>query len=164
MKFTHDLKIEDPKDPSNRNASETVEFGKFKREIYQLILSRIFGSLGRRSRNGEAHICNDNITRILHPGMLIESQDGEESAYFCACRAATANFPCPKCLVPKAQLHDITKSFQQRTTKSMRAVFECAVHTNSKTAKEQIFQAYGLHDVKVGIISYMLTNLFLNMM
>jgi len=130
-----------------------VAFAKFKREVYQHILSRIFGSLGRRSRVGEAHICNDNVTRILHPGVLIESQDGEESAYFCACRAATANFPCPKCLVSKSQLHDITRYFEQRTTESMHAVFESAAGATSNTMKEQILQAYGLHDVKVGIFT-----------
>ena len=150
-KPTENLKIEDPEDPSNRTVSETVVFAKFKREVYQLILSRIFGPLGRRSRIGEAHVCNDKITRILHPGMLIESQDGEESAYFCACRAATANFPCPKCLVSKSQLHDITHSFEQRTTDSMCAVFERATCATSKTAKEQILQAFGLHDVKVSV-------------
>jgi hypothetical protein len=142
-------KIEDPADPSDRGASETTEFAQFKREIYQKVLGRIFASLRRRSRFGEPHLCNDDKIRILYPGILIESQDGEEASYFCACRAATAKHPCPKCLVPKSELHSITKSFQPRTSESMRRVLERASRATSKTAKEKILQDYGLHDIKV---------------
>ena len=142
-------KIEDPADPSGCTATETLEFAQFKREVYQKILGRIFASLRRCSQMGEAHLCNDGIIRILYPGILIESQDGEEASYFCACRAATANYPCPKCLVPKSKLHYITKSFEPRTSESMCSVIVCASHATSKVAKEKILQDYGLHDIKV---------------
>jgi hypothetical protein len=89
------------------------------------------------------------MTRILHPGILIGSQDGEEASYFCACRAANANYPCPKCLVHKSELHCITKSFKDRTSESMRAVLERASKATSKAAKEKILQEHGLHDIKV---------------
>jgi hypothetical protein len=142
-------KIEDPAHPSDRGAGETLEFAQFKRRIYQKILGRIFASLGRRSRRGEAHLCNDGMTRILYPGILIESQDGEEASYFCACRAATANYPCPKCLVHKSELHHITKSFEPRTSESMRFVLERVSQATLKTAKEKILQDHRLHDIKV---------------
>jgi hypothetical protein len=141
--------IEDPTHPSDRGAAEILEFAQFKRGVYQKILGRIFASLGPRSRRGEAHLCSDDIVRILYPGILIGSQDGEEASYFCACRAATANYPCPKCLVHKSQLHRITKSFKPRTTDSMRSVFEQASKATSRTSKEKILQDYGLHDIKV---------------
>lgn len=142
-------KIEDPAHPSDRGSTETLEFAQFKREVYQKILGRIFASLGRRSRRGEAHLCNDEITRILYPGILIESQDGEEASYFCACRAATANYPCPKCLVHKSELHRITTFFEPRTSESMRSILDRASEATSKTAKEKILQDHGLHDIKV---------------
>ena len=107
-------------------------------------------SLGRRSRCGEAHCCNDDITRILFPGVLIVSQDGEEASYFCSCRAATANHPCPKCLVHKSELHDITRSFVPRTSSSMRSVVEQASQATSKNGKEKILQDHGLHNIRVG--------------
>ena len=126
-----------------------MEFAQFKREVYQKVLARIFRSLGPRSRLGEAHLCNDDITRILYPGVLIESQDGEEASYFCACRAATANHPCPKCLVHKSQLHCITETFESRTSESMRSVLKLASQATSKTSKEKILQDHGLHDIEV---------------
>ncbi|KAH9970785.1 hypothetical protein BGW80DRAFT_1438007 [Lactifluus volemus] len=95
----------------------------------------------------ETHLCNDGVIRILYPGVLIESQDGEEASYFCACRAATANYPCPKCLVHKSELHCITKSFEPRTSESMRSVLERASQATSKAAKEKILQDHGLHDI-----------------
>lgn len=142
-------KIEDPAHPTDRGAAETLEFAHFKREIYQKVLRRIFASVGRRSRCGEPHLCNDDVARILYPGIFIASQDGEEASYFCACRAASANYPCPKCLVHKSQLHCITRSFEPRTSEAMRSVIERASRATSKTAKEKILQDYGLHDVKV---------------
>ena len=78
-------KIEDPAHPSDCGSVETLEFAQFKQEVYQEILGRIFASLGRRSRCGETHLCNDGETQIPYPGILIELQDGEEASYFCAC-------------------------------------------------------------------------------
>jgi hypothetical protein len=128
---------------------ESLEFAQFKRAVYQKILGHIFSSLGRRSRCGEAHLCNDDIKRILYPGILIGSQDGEEASYFCACRAANANYPCPKCLVHKSELHCITKTFEPQTSESMRSVFEHASEQTTKIRKEKVLQDHGLHDIKV---------------
>ncbi|KAJ7076256.1 hypothetical protein B0H15DRAFT_790797 [Mycena belliarum] len=112
----------DPSDPSNRKAPETLEFAKYKMEVYQKVLAVIFRSLKSRSRNGEPIRCPDHVARIFHPGFLINSLDGKEAAYFNACRAALANFPCPKCLVSKADLHRITSSFTIRTSATMKAL------------------------------------------
>lgn len=142
-------KIEDPAHPSDRGAAETLEFAHFKREVYQKILGRIFASLQQHSHRGETHHCNDDTIRILYPGILIESQDGEEASYFCACRAATAIHPCPKCLVHKSHLSNITKTFEPRTSESMQAVLERASQATSKTDKEKILKDHGLHDIKV---------------
>ena len=142
-------KIEDPAHPSDRGTAETLEFGHFKRDIYQKILGKVFASLRQRSQRGDTNHCSDNITRILYPGVLIESQDGEETSYFCACRAASAIHPCPKCLVHKSDLSQITKTFEPRTSESMRSVLERASQATSKTRKEKILQDHGLHDIKV---------------
>lgn len=140
----------DPGDPDERNARETLEFAHFKRVVYHKVASRVFSSLRRRSHSGEAMRCGDGATRVLHPGIIIESQDGEEANYFCACRASGhANYPCPKCLVHKDQLHDVTGSFESRTSESMRSVIQRASQAQTKAEKEKILQAFGLHDIQV---------------
>ncbi|KDR66778.1 hypothetical protein GALMADRAFT_147642 [Galerina marginata CBS 339.88] len=125
--------IEDPSDPKGRSAAEKEEFSHFKREVYQKVLKKVFSSLKQRSNHGEAYRCADGITRVLYPGILIESQDAEEAAYFCGCRAASANHPCPKCLVSQNDLHRISETFELRKT---------------KVAKEKILIDNGMHNIE----------------
>ncbi|KAF8998003.1 hypothetical protein BDQ17DRAFT_1391785 [Cyathus striatus] len=91
---------------------------------------------------------SDGQIRILYSGILIESQDGEEASYFCACRAANAIHPCPKCLAHKDELQNITKSFELQTSDSMSAALQHASRVPSKAAKEKILQEHGLHNIK----------------
>ncbi|KAF8149988.1 hypothetical protein B0H34DRAFT_785238 [Crassisporium funariophilum] len=140
--------IEDPSDPSSRSAPEKEEWAHFKREIYQKILNKVFHSLKRRSQFGEAHHCADGVNRVLYPGILIESQDAEEAAYFCGCRAASANHPCPKCLVAQPDLHNISGHFELRTPESMKAVLTQASKAKTKKAKEKILKDNGMHNIE----------------
>ncbi|KAJ7899708.1 hypothetical protein B0H13DRAFT_2234203 [Mycena leptocephala] len=112
----------DPSDPSNRNAAQKLAFAKHKMEVYQKILSIIFSSLKSRSWSGEPIRCPDNLVRIFHPGILINSLDGKEAAYFNACRAALALYPS--------------------------AVVVKALKKQTKKDKERILQSYGLHGVE----------------
>ncbi|KAJ7822282.1 hypothetical protein B0H14DRAFT_3089030 [Mycena olivaceomarginata] len=132
----------DPSDPTNRNTPQTLEFAKYKMEVSYSRLSKT------RSWSGEPIRCPDNLVRVFHPGILIESLDGKEASYFNACRAALANFPCPKCLVHKSDLHRITREFTLRTTPTMKAVVVKAVRKTTKTEKENILKSYGLHGVQ----------------
>lgn len=88
---------------------------------------------------------------MLHPAILIESQDAEEAAYFCGCRAASANHPCPKCLVAQSDLHNILGNFELRTPQSMRAVLAEASKAKTKFAKEKILKDNGMHDIEVSL-------------
>ena len=108
----------------------------------------MFRSLKHRSQNGEAHRCGDGVNRVLYPGILIESQDAEEAAYFCGCRAASANHPCPKCLVGQEDLHKISANFEERTPQSMQAVLMQVSQAKTKSAKEQILKDNGLHNIE----------------
>lgn len=143
------MKVRDPADPSNRNTPQTLEFSRYKMDVYQKVLAVVFSSLKFRSWRGSTIRCPDNQVRVFHPGILISSLDGKEAAYFNTCRAALANFPCPKCLVNKCDLHKITSQFELRTTPAMQAVVTRASKQNTKTEKENILKDYGLHDVQV---------------
>jgi hypothetical protein len=107
--------------------------------------------LKSRSQNGEAHCCGDGVNRVFYPGILIESQDAEEAAYFCGCRTASANHPCPKCLVAQTDLHNISGNYELRTPQSMQSVLTRASNTKTKTAKEKILKDNGMHDIKVSL-------------
>jgi hypothetical protein len=143
------MQINDPSDPSSRTSVETEEFAHFKRNIYQKVLEIIFKSLKHRSHNGDTHCCADGINRILYPGILIESQDAEEAAYFCGCRAARATHPCPKCLVSHSELHNIFGNFKLRTPGNMQAALAKVSSSKTKAEKQRILVKYGLHDISV---------------
>ena len=143
------MQVIDTSDPSSRSAAETEEFAHFKRDIYQKVLKIIFKSLKRRSHDGDTHRCADGISRILYPGILIESQDAEEAAYFCGCRAAAATHPCPKCLVSHSELHEIFGTFELRTPNNMRAVLQTVASAKTKGEKQRILVKHGLHNIPV---------------
>jgi hypothetical protein len=63
-------------------------------------------------------------------------------------RGATANFPCPICLVPKTQRSD-GSSHKLRTSEDMQKVFNDAAAMHSKTDKNTHLKSYGLRGVKV---------------
>ena len=128
----------------------SLEFSHFKRVVYHKVVSRVFSSLQQCSHSGEAMECGDGVNCVLHPGILIESQDVEEANYFCGCRASGhANYPCPKCLVHKDQLHDITGTFEPLTSESMRAVIWRASRAETKADKEKFLKGFGLHDIQL---------------
>ncbi|KAK6966673.1 hypothetical protein R3P38DRAFT_2815922 [Favolaschia claudopus] len=141
------LGIPDLGDPTDRKTKETIAFSRFKMKIYQRVLSVIFSSLKSKSWNGEPIECYDNQIRLFHPGFLIESMDGKEDAYFNACRAALANYPCTKCLVHKDDLHRLTAEFVMRTGAAMQSVVCRARNAATKGEKEEILKKHGLHDV-----------------
>jgi len=100
-------------------------------------------------QNGEAHRCGDGVNQVLYPGILIESQDAEEAAYFCGCCATSANHPCPKCLVVQPDLHDILGNFELHTPQSMQLVLMKALKAKTKTKKEKILKDSGMHNIEV---------------
>jgi hypothetical protein len=97
-------------------------------KVYQRVLKVIFASLQKRSSNGVPLECWDRVVRVFHPGVLISSLGGKEAAYFNACRAALANYPCAKCLVHHDELHCLTKKSEPRTMATMKAVIDEALH------------------------------------
>jgi hypothetical protein len=109
----------------------------------------MFASLQRPARSGETVTCGDSLTRVLYPAIPYKSLDGEEACAVSACRAALANYPCPRCLIHKCDLHKITKVFPVRTVSSMQQVFEKASNAFTKTERERILQGVGLHFTKV---------------
>lgn len=109
----------------------------------------IFRSVEGPSHRGDTLRCGDGKIRIGHPGILIESVDGEEAACFCSVFAANANHPCPKCLVHKSQLTDIDKRFAPRTPELMQSVLAEADAATNETKRKEVLKEYGLHPIKV---------------
>ncbi|KIJ57372.1 hypothetical protein M422DRAFT_148910 [Sphaerobolus stellatus SS14] len=139
-------------DPSETAENEddtasSVEVAKFKREVYHKIHHVVFRSIRHRSRRGEAVICGDKITRVLHPGFLIHAVDGEEAYCLCGTRGVKANFPCPRCLIYKTFLQNLTEPLVMRTQQDMKERYKKAL-TLKGNASEKLLRDAGLHLVK----------------
>ncbi|KII82987.1 hypothetical protein PLICRDRAFT_58595 [Plicaturopsis crispa FD-325 SS-3] len=70
------------------------------------------------------------------------------SCALAACRAALANYPCPRCLVHKNDLDKITRSFSPRTVPDMIQTYRDALAAGTKTERENILRRKGLHATK----------------
>ncbi|KAJ6485311.1 hypothetical protein C8R47DRAFT_1016572 [Mycena vitilis] len=130
-------------DPRTLTGARRAEYDQLKRKIYHAVCEVVLASLERRSRNGEALRFGDGVTRIGHPGILIESMDFEELAAWLALRNSRANHPCPKCLVHHNDLHKLSQCSEPRTTACMRRVYNEAKHLPT-TEREELLKAYGL--------------------
>ncbi|KAJ7825670.1 hypothetical protein B0H14DRAFT_2820100, partial [Mycena olivaceomarginata] len=140
------------RDPDSRTSEEKLRFAKFKRDIYHRVLRIIFAeSLGKRSHSGDCISCADGMRMVLYPAIPIASLDGKEMSIFTATRGPLANYPCSRCLVRGDQLHDIFtrhRTFELRTTESMKAVYEEAAAMQYKTHAEEHLQSYGLYSTE----------------
>jgi hypothetical protein len=56
--------------------------------------------------------------------------------------------PCPKCLVPKDQLSDLTKTHTARTG---QGVYELVSAKMGAVEKDSLLKAQGLRDIQVGM-------------
>lgn len=135
-------------DPKTLKGTRRNEYDGLKRKIYHTVCNVVMASLERRSRNGEAVRFGDGVTRVAHPGVLIESMDFEEMAAWLAIRNSRSNHPCPKCLVHHEHLHKLFKRSDTRTSRSMQRVLERAEELNN-TDREELLKSYGLHNFKV---------------
>ncbi|KZV80209.1 hypothetical protein EXIGLDRAFT_817146, partial [Exidia glandulosa HHB12029] len=138
--------VEHPDGP-DADATPDSAFGLFKMRIYQKIYGIVFASLKDHSLFGSAATCGDQSIRVLWPGVLIVSMDGEESYYFCASKATGAKVPCSCCLCKKEDLSRLTLKSRPRTVADMKAVYLYAQTLPSKTAREAYLSASGLRDV-----------------
>lgn len=141
-------------DPKTLRGADKEDYDALTGLIYNRINSIILDSLRMRSHHGEAVRFGDGVTRIGFPGILIESMDLQEMAAWLAVRHASANHPCPKCLVPHDSLCRLTRKFPTRTPSTMRAALEKARNAPNKTKAEDILRANGLHNFDVSISSH----------
>ncbi|KAJ7199478.1 hypothetical protein GGX14DRAFT_572859 [Mycena pura] len=139
--------VEDPGNTKDRSDRKQYEFAQFKREVYQQVFEIIFQSLFKRSWHGEMVACGDRIDRILYPGVLVESMDMEEAWNFTCTRSGQANFPCPTCLVPQDMLDSLLRTFEPRTTETMRDIVNRARTADTVRERDQLLKDHGLHDI-----------------
>lgn len=64
-------------------------------------------------------------------------------------RGATANYPCPVCLVPKTEIINLSTFHMLRTTANMKGAWLEGRNMNGIVARDEFLQQFGLRDVEV---------------
>ncbi|KIJ32761.1 hypothetical protein M422DRAFT_265393 [Sphaerobolus stellatus SS14] len=125
----------------------SVELAQFKREMYHKVLCVILRSLRKRSHHGDTLKCGDKIRRVLYPGFVIHSIDGEESCSSCGTRGPKAKHPCPKCLAIREELTRFSKIYTPQTQADMMGIIK-QVKAVGVTARMSILRDVGLYFVE----------------
>ena len=128
-----------------------------KHHVYDAVFRIIFASCRDVSHAGRQMNCGDGLTRHAHIDIVMGAIDGEEATFYCHCRAANANFPCPRCLTHKKNLDQLSTHGPLRTVATMRKALHDSFEAEPDKA-EQILRNNGLHAVEISrhllLVSY----------
>ncbi|KAG1874443.1 hypothetical protein F4604DRAFT_1880894 [Suillus subluteus] len=98
------------------------------------------------SKTGYLHKCHNDVLRWLFPIILILSADYEEQCMMSLICGRGGKCPCPVCLVPLAELHDLSKTYPLRSMEEAKEALR--VYGRSKAQGEEILKALGLRPVE----------------
>lgn len=146
------LQMENPDDTPDRPAHVKVALGRMKAEVYQCWFGIMLKNTIEASWKGSIFACGDGITRRAFPDVVIESLDGKEACAYCGTRAAQANVPCARCMVPKDQQHAMDAQFTPRTKAVMQTALAEAEAAPNQAQKEKVLRRNGIHDTLVRIL------------
>ncbi|KAG1811595.1 hypothetical protein EV424DRAFT_1327573 [Suillus variegatus] len=129
------------------DAAEEGKLGytTLKRVVWHEGFFKLLEHAAQHSKTGYSHKGYNGIPRWLFPVILILSADYEEQCMMSLIRGRGGKCPCPVCLVPLAELHDLSKSYPIRTVEEAQEALR--VHKLSKAQGEQVLKALGLRPV-----------------
>ncbi|KAG8742492.1 hypothetical protein FRC10_001388 [Ceratobasidium sp. 414] len=128
--------------------------------VYHDGLELIFESLKVPARNGTPMRCGDGEIRIFHPTIGAISVDYKELCRIVCILGSKSGFPCPICLVPHAEQHDLLGIWPLRTVEGNEILHEQslrAVHNVFHDIIPRFFSVYlavsadPLHQIEQGI-------------
>ncbi|KAG1849251.1 hypothetical protein F4604DRAFT_1593550 [Suillus subluteus] len=120
-------------------------FVNFKRVVWHESFQKLLEMVARYSKTGYSHQCFDKITRWLFPILLILSADYEEQCMMSLIRGQNCKCPCPVCIVPLEELHNLSKTFALRSMQDATEALN--VYKISKGRGEALLKALGLRAV-----------------
>ncbi|KIM78816.1 hypothetical protein PILCRDRAFT_10760 [Piloderma croceum F 1598] len=123
------------------------KFIDFKRMVWHKSFLRILKSIRHLSRTGYCYKCFDKVVHLLFPLIFILSTDYEEQCFMALIRGANSKCPCPICLVPKDEQHDLGKTFRERTAFDTQIIVEHAMNLPRERAKSH-FKKNGLRPIR----------------
>ncbi|KAI5981970.1 hypothetical protein EDD15DRAFT_2182044 [Pisolithus albus] len=133
-----------PEDPQEEGR---LGYTNLKRTVWHESFVKLLGDVAHYSQTGYLHTSSyDNVTRWLFPVVLMLSADYEEQCMMSLIRGRTCKCPCPVCLVPIDELHDLTRTYPLRSMDQAQDAL--SVYNYSRAEGEERLKALGLWPVE----------------
>ncbi|KAF9231165.1 hypothetical protein BU15DRAFT_90973 [Melanogaster broomeanus] len=132
--------------PEDTEEEGKLGYTNLKRVVWHESFVKLLETVTLYSQTGYAHTCYDQLTRWLFPLILILSADYEEQCMMSLIRGRNGKCPCPVCLVPLDQLHDLSKTFALRTMDQGQDALRR--YNYSRAEGEAILKALGLRPIE----------------
>ncbi|KAI6142404.1 hypothetical protein BKA82DRAFT_3985064 [Pisolithus tinctorius] len=134
---------------------DTEEEGKLgyttlKCIVWHESFSRLLSDIMQHLKTGYIHMLHhDQVTHWLFPVILILSVDYEEQCMMLLICGCTGKCPCPVCLIPLEELHNISKTYLLHSMNKA----QCAMHIyrHRHTEGEKVLKALRLQPVNVSL-------------
>ncbi|KAF9536999.1 hypothetical protein CPC08DRAFT_590148, partial [Agrocybe pediades] len=151
--FQNLVVLEDPGEAGKK------KFVDLKRIVWHKGFSYVLESIKDWAKTGYWYMCADDIQRLIFPIILMLSSDYEEQCIMAAIRGLNSLFPCPVCLVPEAELCNLSRVSSRRTTDHMRSIYEESQLMNAKQREKHLI-SYGLRNVQNVFWEYKYTDVY----
>ncbi|KAJ7587834.1 hypothetical protein C8J56DRAFT_786443 [Mycena floridula] len=130
-------------------AEEASEAGKqkmanLKSIVWHESIDLLFIKIAEYSESGNFVQCGDALLRQLFPFVGIISADCEEMFIVNLVRGTASRHPYYKCLVPREELCDLSKSFIPRTVEDTFQVLQQVDKLKLKGEKEDLLKEYSI--------------------
>ncbi|KIK13108.1 hypothetical protein PISMIDRAFT_83897, partial [Pisolithus microcarpus 441] len=150
--------------PEDAEAEGKLGYTTLKCTVWNESFSRLLGNIKQYSKTGYVHtLHHDQVTWWLFPVLLILSTDYKEQkvSYLISVLTLDLNIqhrcmmslihgcigkcPCPVCLVPLEELHDISRTYPMRSMEQAQHVLHIYRHNHSEG--EKVLKVLGLWPV-----------------
>ncbi|KAG2151772.1 hypothetical protein BD769DRAFT_1623523 [Suillus cothurnatus] len=133
--------------PEDAGEEGKLGYTTLKRIVWHKSFFKLLELAALYSKTGYLHKCHNNIVRWLFPVILILSADYEEQCMMSLIHGRNGKCPCPVCLVPLAELHDLSKTYPLRSMEEAKEALR--VYRRSKAQGEELLKILGLRPVEL---------------
>ncbi|KAG1845088.1 hypothetical protein DFJ58DRAFT_717530 [Suillus subalutaceus] len=115
--------------PEDAGEEGKLGYTTLKRVVWHESFKKLLEHAAQYSKTGYSHKCHNDILRWLFPVILILSADYKEQCMMSLIRGRGGKCPCPVCLVPLEELHNLSKTHALRSIgEAMEAlrVYKCS--------------------------------------
>ncbi|KAF8837802.1 hypothetical protein BDN67DRAFT_991595 [Paxillus ammoniavirescens] len=132
--------------PEDAEEDGKLSYMTLKHVVWHESFFKLLEEVIQHARSGYVHACHDKIERTLFPLILILSADYEEQCMMSLIHGHLAKCPCPVCLVPLDELHNLATSSVPQSQEQAEAAFKA--WEESRTKGEEILKKLGLRPIQ----------------